>query len=145
MKKAEATVRALLLAYVLVFCIVHSSLFGQETQPEGIDFCELVQNPGRYDGHLISTTATYSATVHSALLTGKACPATPTEKRYISPSYSKDFNSSSYNAKLLFKIIKKGQSADVSLIGLVHASAHQKYGYYDAPLQLEINKIEKIK
>jgi hypothetical protein len=145
MKTADTTVRALLLASVLVFCIVHSRLFGQETQPEGVDFCDLVRDPGRYDGHFISTAATYSATVHSALLTGKACRATSTEKRYVSPSFSKDFNSSSHSAKLLFQIIKEGQSADVSLVGLVHASAHQKYGYHDAPLQLEINRIEKIK
>jgi hypothetical protein len=145
MNMALLIVRVLPLACFLVFCPAQSRLSGQEAKPEEVNFCDLVQQPERYDGHIIRTTATYSATAHSAGLTGKTCPSGTNAKRYAAVVFGKDFDTSSRNAKTLFHLLQKGQSAEAILVGVVHAAAHEKYGYYDAPLQLELTNVEKIK
>ena len=42
-------------------------------------------------------------------------------------------------------ILKKGDAAELTLIGFVHALPHEKYGFYDAPVQIEIERIEIVK
>jgi hypothetical protein len=145
MRMAGLIVRVLLLACFLGLCPAQSSLYGQEAKLEEVNFCDLVQQPERYNGHLVRTTATYSTTVHSAGLTGKTCPTGTNAKRYAAVVFGKDFDTSSPNAKTLSRILKKGQSAEAVVIGVVHAAAHERYGYYDAPLQLELKSVEKIK
>ena len=73
------------------------------------------------------------------------CPSPSTEKYFAAPIWGHDFDLAGKNAKSLFKILRDGGTADVTLVGIVHALPHEKYGFYDAPVQLELKKIEIVK
>jgi hypothetical protein len=132
-------------ACLFAFCIPASSLSGQAPEPEEVSFCDVVREPANYNGHLVRITAQYSATAHAALMTGKACPSSSTAKYFAAPAWGSDFDAFSKSAKALFKILKKGDAAELTLIGFVHALPHEKYGFYDAPVQIEIKRIEIVK
>jgi len=93
----------------------------------------------------VRITAQYSATVHGALMTGKACPSSSTVKYFAAPGWGSDFDASSKSAKALFKILRERDAAELTPIGIVHALPHEKYGFYDAPVQIEIKRIEIAK
>lgn len=147
MRKNIAAIQMCLISLtcLVAFCIAESDLSGQATKPEEVSFCDLVRDPTKYDGHLVRITAQYSATVHAALVTGKACPSPLTERYFAAPTWGRDFDLSSKNAKSLLKLLKKGDTAEITLVAIVHAVPHEKYGFYDAPVQLELKIIERLK
>jgi hypothetical protein len=133
------------LIYLFAFYFSVSGLFGQTSKPEEPSFCELVREPTKYDGHLVRISAQYSTTAHAALIAAKSCPSSSTEKYFAAPTWSHDFDLAGKNAKSLFKILRDGGTADVTFVGVVRALPHEKYGFYDAPVQLELKKIETVK
>lgn len=145
MRYARRNSCLIIAVWVFAFWFVQFKAFGQEERPQRVNFCDLVRQPGRFDGHLVRTTATYSVTMNSGVLTDKTCPSTLTEKHVVVISFSKEFDSKGHNAKSLFQSVKKGHSVEVVLVGVIHAAPDQTYGYTDAPSQLETSNIDDLK
>jgi len=131
------------LSSLLAFCIVEPTVSSQSANPEEVNFCDLIREAAKYEGHLVRIAVYYGATAHAALVTGKGCPSSPTEKYFAALTWGHDFDLSSKNAKSMFGLVKNGHTAEVTLVCLVHAG--EKYGFYDAQVQLELKKIEAVR
>src|ERR1700689_3080693 len=109
MRKTITAIQICLMSFasLLVFCTAESSLSGQAMKPEEVDFCDLVREPAKYEGHLVRISAQYSTTIHAALITGTACPSPSNERYFEAPTWGPDFDLANKNAKFLFKLLKK--------------------------------------
>ncbi len=79
--------------------------------------CDLVARPSDYVGKSVTFTATYSSRREFAVLTDASCRPTLDESQLIQVTFANEYDVKSSAQKDLSKLIKRGQSARVTVTG----------------------------
>jgi hypothetical protein len=110
----------------------------EDTTVPFIQFCELLQNPQKYDGHLVRTEAVWQRMIHSGALADRVCSRTSSELLLVLPSFSQDSNYKSRLRKKLWKLLDKEGAARVRIVGIFRGPKDRPYAAEGQDFQLEI-------
>jgi hypothetical protein len=132
-------------AIVISFFLSSVAVSAQTAKPEDVKFCDLIRDTAKYDGKLVKTTALYSRTIDADSLSNKDCQSTLKEQHTADAIMGRGVEHASRGAKDLSKLLKKGLTAEVTITGFVHAQHGQERGYYEVPLQVEIEEVNDVK
>ena len=103
-----------------------------------VQYCDLVREPGKHDGHLLRTEAVWQKMVHSGALADRSCPASGPDLLLTLPSFSQDSNFKSAIRKELWKLLDKGGTARVRIMGIFHGAKGRPYASDGQRFQMEI-------
>jgi hypothetical protein len=142
---SSSTACRLVALSVVIACVWVRTAGQKPPDAKIVLFCDMAADPVKFDGQLVKTQAQYSGSDHGALLTSSSCPSPSGSKKYANPRWGSSFDSSSRNAKILTTLLRKHETADVTVTGVVHAKAGVWYGIYDAPFEIDLQKIDEIK
>jgi len=85
---------------------------------EPVPYCQLVNEPKKYDGRRVLTEAVWASGFHSGVLFDPACPKVDGRAANTFPGLVKGSNSESELGKSLWRILKERSPARVDLIGV---------------------------
>ncbi len=93
---------------------------GADLKVPFVSYCDLVRNPGEYDGHPVETEAVWQLMIHTGALADRGCSTSSPELLLVLPSFSNASNSKDPTKKRLSALLKTDRAARVRLIGTFH-------------------------
>jgi len=103
-----------------------------------VPYCDLVRDPGKFDGHVVRTDAVWQRMIHAGALADRACPSSGSEPLLTLPSFAEKSNFESTQRKELWKLLGKGGDARVRVMGTFHGPKGRPYAADGQRFQLEI-------
>jgi hypothetical protein len=111
---------------VLLLLSIESTKIQGRTEPERLNFCDVVASPATYDGKSLSVGVMVTPIFHSLSLYSPSCPSKEgfdVSTEAILP----DRWVSQPNGKKLSQILKHGQAAKVQLVGVFRSAVSRRH------------------
>ncbi len=112
----------------------------RENRAEPVPYCQLVQDPNKYDGQVVLTEAVWERLFHSGALADGSCLRVAGRAALTMPAFSSELNHDK-QWKILGKILTKRGVALVDVIGVFHNHKGQDYGPDGQRYQIEIRSL----
>jgi hypothetical protein len=106
--------------------------------------CDLLANPSRYSGKLVTIKGIYASGEEYAILKDDSCQPAPDKTKLVLATFSSKRQFKSTLDKKLTKLLKKNQQAEVTVVGVFtdpgHNIGHQGCCRY----KLEVQRVLRV-